>query len=108
MADIVIQLETTGEARVAVSTSLRKPYPGMRHTHAEALALDMVRAAAHMPTCTRVDYDTPTPNSDGQAALELLKRMLDPEQFAHSVSDEVRNAARRVLGIRGQQEGLAA
>lgn len=108
MADIVIHLETTGLARVAVKTSLRKPYPGMRQTHAEALALDMVRAATHMPTCTGVGYDEPTPETDGQAALELVQRLLDPEEFGYCVNAEVRNAARRVMGIKGQQEGLAA
>ncbi len=108
MAEIVIHLRTTGLAAVAVTTSLCKPYPGMRQTHAQALALDMVRAAAHMPTCTGVTYDAPTPESHGQAAIELLERLLNPEQFGFSVNAEVRNAARRALGIKGQQEGLAA
>ena len=72
MAEIVIHLKTTGLSRVAVTTSLRKPYPGMRQTPAQALALDMVRAAAHMPACTGVGYDAPTPESNGQAAIELF------------------------------------
>lgn len=108
MSDIVIHLEATGQARVAVTTSLRKPYPGMRQTPAEALALDMVRTAEHMPTCTSVGYDAPTPERNGQAALELVQRLLDPEEFGYCVNAEVRNAARRVMGIKGQQEGLAA
>lgn len=107
MSEIVIHLKTTGLAAVAVTTSLRKPYPGMRHTHAQALALDMVRAAAHLPGCTGVSYDAPTPETDGKAALELVERLLDPEQFGYCVNAEVRNAARRVLGIKGR-EGLAA
>lgn len=107
MAEISIQLKTTGLACVAVSTSLRKPYPGMRQTHAQALALDMLRAAAHLPTCSGVSYDAPIPETHGQAALELVERLLDPEQFGYCVNAEVRNAARRVLGIKGR-EGLAA
>lgn len=108
MAEIVIHIKTTGLARVAVSTSLPEPYLGMPLTHAQALALDMLRAAAHMPACTGVAYDAPTPESNGQASIELLERLLDPEQFGFSVNAEVRNAARRALGIKGQQEGLAA
>ena len=108
MSKVVIHLNTTGQAGVAIATTLRKPYPGMRQTHTEALALDMVRTAAHLPGCTGIEYDAHMPDSEDQAPIELLKRMLDPEQFAHSVTDEVRNAVRRVLGIRGQQEGLAA
>lgn len=107
MAEIVIHLKTTGLAAVAVTTSMRKPYPGMGQTHAQALALDMLRAAAHMPACTGVAYDAPMPESHGQAAIQLLERMLDPEQFGFSVNAEVRNAARRALGIKGR-EGLAA
>lgn len=106
MSKVVIQLSTTDQACVAISTTLRKPYPGMRQTHTEATALDLVRAASHLPNCAGVEYGLP--DSDDPAPIDLLKRMLDPEQFAHSVTDEVRNAVRRVLGIRGQQEGLAA
>lgn len=108
MSKVVIQVNTTSQAGVAITTTLRKPYPGMRQTHAEALALDLVRTAAHLPSCTGIEYDAPILDSEDAAPIELLKQMLDPEQFAHSVTDEVRNAVRRVLGIRGQQEGLAA
>lgn len=106
MSKVVIQINATSQAGVAIATTLRKPYPGMRQTHTEAAALDLVRAASHLPNCAGVEYGVP--DSEDPAPIELLKRMLDPEQFGHSVTDEVRNAVRRVLGIRGQQEGLAA
>ena len=107
MAEIVIHLKTTGLAAVAVTTSLPEPYLGMPLTHAQALALDILRAAAHMPTCTGVKFDAPTPESHGQAAIDLAERLLDPEQFGFSVNAEIRNAARRALGIKGQ-EGIAS
>lgn len=46
-------------------------------------------------------------DTDLLACEALVKDLKDPEGFAHSVSPEVRNAARRVLGIKGK-EGLAA
>lgn len=39
------------------------------------------------------------PPVDHQAATRLCKRLLDPEDLGHAVNEEVRNAARRALGI---------
>jgi hypothetical protein len=36
-------------------------------------------------------------------ALKLCKDLLDPEMYGYSVSKEVRNAARKVLGIEGRE-----
>ena len=36
-------------------------------------------------------------------ALKLVKDLLDPEMYGYSVSKEVRNAAREVLGIEGRE-----
>lgn len=56
----------------------------------------------------RVIYDSPRVDPDTAACVALVRDLLDPEEFGHSVTAEVRNAARRAFGIKGQQEGLAA
>jgi hypothetical protein len=55
-----------------------------------------------------VIYDSPRVDPDTAACVALVRDLLDPEEFGHSVTAEVRNAARRACGIKGQQEGLAA
>lgn len=54
-----------------------------------------------------VGYLRPS-NSDLQACEALVTDLNDPEGFGHAVTPEVRNAARRALGVKGQMEGLAA
>lgn len=39
------------------------------------------------------------PPADDRAATRLCKRLLDPEDLGYAVTEEVRNAARRALGI---------
>lgn len=38
-----------------------------------------------------------------QMLEDFAKRFLDPEDFAHAVTGEIRNAARSVLGIQGRE-----
>lgn len=46
-------------------------------------------------------------DADLLACEALARDIQDPEGFGHSVTAEVRNAARRAIGIKGR-EGLAA
>ena len=54
----------------------------------------------------RVGYVRPS-DADLLACEALVRDLQDPAGFGHSVSAEVRNAARRAIGIKGR-EGLAA
>lgn len=107
MHEVLIALRSVGPARVVVATTMTQPQVGRKLTYAEALALDMITHAKRQSNCGSVEWDQALTDADGQAALSLTNDLLSPEMFGFSVSPEVRNAARRVLGIKGK-EGLAA
>ena len=107
MHEVLIALRSVGPARVVVATTMAQPQVGRKITHPEALALDMITHAKRQASCGSVEWDQALTDADGQAALSLVNDLLSPEMFGFSVSPEVRNAARRVLGIKGR-EGLAA
>jgi hypothetical protein len=90
MHEVLIALRSVGPARVVVATTMSQPQVGRKITYAEALALDMITHAKRQASCGSLTND-----------------LLSPEMYGYSVSPEVRNAARRVLGIKGR-EGLAA
>lgn len=107
MHEALIALRSIGPGRVVVATTIAQPQVGRKLTHPEALALDMINHAKRQPNCSGVEWGQALTNEDGQAALDLVNDLLSPEQYGYSVTSEVRNAARRVLGIKGR-EGLAA
>jgi len=107
MPDIIITLSSTGHAAVSVKTNLAQPKPGMPLSHAGAMALDAINTLKRRSECAAVHYGAALCESDGDKALQLANDILNPEVFGFSVSPEVRNAARSVLGIKGK-EGLAA
>lgn len=108
MHEVMIALRTTAPGLVVVETSLSIPRPGRKLMHSEALALDMLSTAKRQGNHQATHYEQALLENDGQAALTLARQLLDPDTFGWAVSPEVRNAARRVLGIKGQMEGLAA
>ena len=108
MYEVLIALRSVGPARVVVATTMAQPQVGRKITHPEALALDMITHAQHQANCSRVEWDQALTDADGQAALTLTNELLQPEGYAYSVSPEVRNAARRVLKVKGKMEGLPA
>ncbi|GGH62282.1 hypothetical protein GCM10010975_26820 [Comamonas phosphati] len=114
MADIdsiTITLESLPAGRVAVHTSLAEPRPGERvQSPGHAMALEVLTWLNKQPNTAGTIYDPSqilAPTQKAADALQLVNSLLNPEQFGYSVSAEVRNAARRVLGIKGR-EGLAA
>lgn len=108
MHEVLIALRSVGPARVVVATTMAQPQVGRKLTHPEALALDMLNHAKRQSNCGSVEWDQALTNEDGQAALDLANDLLSPEQYGYSVTPEVRNAARRVLKVKGKMEGLAA
>ena len=107
MHEVLIALRSIGPGRVVVATTIAQPQVGRKITHPESLALDMVNHAKRQANCAGVEWEQAIADADGQAALGLENDLLSPEMYGYSVTPEVRNAARRVLGIKGK-EGLAA
>lgn len=107
MYEVLIALRSIGPGRVLVATTIAQPQVGRKITHPESLALDMVNHAKRQANCAGVEWEQAITDADGQAALDLVNDLLNPEQYGYSVTPEVRNAARRVLGIK-VREGLAA
>lgn len=85
------------KSRLATETALRKLL-----AHMDWLPTKRARGRAFV-----IGYIRPS-NIDLQACEALVTDLNDPEGFGHAVSPEVRNAARRALGVKGQMEGLAA
>lgn len=100
---ILIAVRQVGEAACTVATTMPAPRPGMRTSHAEALALDMINHAKQQTPCCSVQWEQALTDADGHNALELARELITPEGYAYSVSPEVRNAARRVLGVRQRE-----
>lgn len=107
MPEIVITLSTTGHGAVAIATNMQQPRVGRPLSYGETLALDMLNQAKRQTSCTGVEYGAALGESAGDQALNLANELLRPEGFGFSCTPEVRNAARRVLGIKSR-EALAA
>lgn len=103
MPDVIITLTTTGHTAVAVATTMTPPKPGAPLSPAEALALDAINTLKRSPHCTGVQYGAALGKDDGDKALQLARDLLNPDGFAYSVTPEVRNAARRVLGVKARE-----
>lgn len=109
---IHITLESMPTGRVIVHASIADPRPGARlASPAHSLAIDLLTWLNRQPGTAGTIYDPghlfAHHSPEAAQALELVHSLLKPEEFGYSVSPEVRNAARRVLGIKGR-EGLAA
>lgn len=105
---VVIEIKHVGPGAVQVESNLPTPRVGAPLAPQEAAALEMIQHAQRQPACRRVVFDSARVDPDTAACVDLVRELLDPEGFGYSVSAEVRNAARRCMGIKGQQEGLAA
>lgn len=100
---ILIAVRQVGATVSIVATTMPAPRPGMRTSHAEALALDLINHAKQQTHCCSVQWEQALTDADGQNALELARELITPEGYAYSVSPEVRNAARRVLGVKQRE-----
>lgn len=111
MADsgtITITITRVGPAEVQAESNLPTPRPGAPLSPQAATALDLLQQVAKQPACRRVVYDASDVDPEAQGCIDLVRELLRPEGYGYSVTAEVRNAARRALGIKGCQEGLAA
>lgn len=105
---VVIKITRVGPAEVQAESNLQTPRPGAPLSPQEAAALDLLQQIAKQPGCSRVVYDAPEVDPEARDCIALVRELLRPEGYGYSVTAEVRNAARRALGIKGCQEGLAA
>lgn len=96
MATITITIVDLPDGSVSVRTDAERPLVGRGVTVAEALAMELLGTA--FKRNAEVVYD---PHQ--VPAISLALELLDPEGLGFSVTAEVRNRARDVLGRPGHQ-----
>lgn len=79
---------------IMVYTTGGAPIPGQRLTPGQALATDLLNQCTHRASDVRYWHGR-------DKALELVRELIDPDQFGYACSGEVRRAACRVLGLPG-------
>lgn len=89
---ITIHLIEQPNGSVRAYTTAGSPIPGRRLAPAEALAMDLLNVCSHRASDVMYWHGK-------DKALELVRGLIDPEQFGYSVSAEVNRAAKRVLGM---------
>ena len=77
---------------VIVYTTAGTPLPGQRLTPGQALATDLLNQCTHRASDVRYWHGE-------DKALELVRELINPDQYGYAVSSEVARAARRVLGL---------
>ncbi len=77
---------------VMVYTTGGAPIPGQRLSPGQALATDLLNQCTHRASDVRYWHGA-------DRALELVRDLINPDQYGHAVSPEVHRAARRVLGM---------
>lgn len=89
MATVHLTITDLSSGQVNVHSSY-EPHVGAPTTPAQGLSLDLCSAAAHAGHSVI--------NSERYAPLlAFVGRLIDPEDFGHAVTAEVRNAAKRAL-----------
>lgn len=89
MATVHLTITDLSSGQVNVHSSF-EPRVGAATTPAQGLSLDLCSAAAHAGHSVV--------NSERYAPLlAFVGRLIDPEDFGHAVTAEVRNAAKRAL-----------
>lgn len=89
---ISIHIIDQPDGSVFVYTTDGSPLPGQRLSPAQALAMDLLTQCTHRAKQVRYWHGK-------DKALELVRELLDPDQYGYAVSAEVNRAARRVLGM---------
>ena len=77
---------------VMVYTTAGSPLPGQRLTPGQALATDLLNLCTHRASDVRYWHGK-------DKAMELVRDLLDPDQYGYAVGPEVHRAARRLLGM---------
>lgn len=91
MASITITLTDLPEAQVQISTDAERPVVGSGVSPAGAIAMELL-GTAFKRGC-HVIYD-----AKEVPLIALALELIDPDGFGFSVTQEVRDRARRVLG----------
>lgn len=77
---------------VMVYTTAGTPLPGQRLSPGQALATDLLNLCTHRASDVRYWHGK-------DKAMELVRELVDPDQYGYSVSAEVHRAACRLLGL---------
>ena len=77
---------------VLVYTTAGTPLPGQRLTPGQALATDLLNQCTHRASDVRYWHGR-------DKAMELVRDLINPDEFGYSVPPEVARAARSVLGL---------
>lgn len=89
---VSIHLIDQPDGSVYVYTTAGSPLPGQRLTPAQALGMDLLNECTHRAKAVRYWHGE-------DKALQLVRELLNPDQYGYAVSAEVHNAARRVVGL---------
>lgn len=95
ISNLAIRIDSQAERIRQLENRLSPP------SHIKQETVDSIRAMKE--ASVRAQVDTAPMRSDVEAILTMtafLKRLLHPEEFAYAVTKEVRNEARRALGIK--------
>lgn len=76
---------------IMVYTTAGTPLPGQRLTPGQALATDLLNVCTHRASDVRYWHGK-------DKAMELVRELVDPDQYGYAVSAEVHRAASRLLG----------
>lgn len=94
---ITIHITDVPGGGVLVNTSAATPIRGLRLSPAQTLATDLLATCIERASDIR-HWQAKDP------AYALIERLLSPEDFGHSVTAEVRDAARKVLGLKRPEQ----
>lgn len=76
---------------IMVYTTAGTPLPGQRLTPGQALATDLLNVCTHRASDVRYWHGK-------DKAMELVRELVDPDQYGYAVSAEVHRATTRLLG----------
>lgn len=76
---------------IMVYTTAGTPLPGQRLTPGQALATDLLNVCTHRASDVRYWHGK-------DKAMELVRDLVDPDQYGYAVGPEVHRAAARLLG----------
>lgn len=87
-----IHIHDLPQGGVMVYTTGGAPIPGQRLSPGQALATDLLNQCTHRASDVRYWHGR-------DKALELVRNLINPDEYGYAVSREVRQAACRVLGL---------
>lgn len=82
---------------IMVYTTAGTPLPGQRLTPGQALATDLLNTCTHRASDVRYWHGK-------DKAMELVRDLVDPDQYGYAVGPEVHRAAIRLLGTHNRNQ----